>query len=112
MKKLKYEDNSFQEILEESVKCHHIDITNYFEKNYHENSYIYYYSSEGFYHNLISYAYHYYNYIFFSQKSLFKIFFCYACLHDHLKIVEILLKTNEIDINEPLIYIYILLISF
>ena len=99
-------NESYEECIKESIKCHHNDITNYilsnqinedieninkikFEEKYKENIY--------------SYCFHYYNFSYFPSEIEHKIIFYYACEYDYFNIVEYFLKTKQIDLKAKII---------
>ena len=88
-------DNSIKKLIRESIKCHHNDITNYLLSNY---------SNENFDDDIILHSYHYYNFLYFPNEIKDeKTIFNYACKYDYYEIVEYLLKTKNIELNEILI---------
>ena len=96
------EDKSYQEILKESIKCHHNNIANYIRENYiHEEI------ESKFGQNEYSYGFHYHNFDFFTEDFYYHFNFYYACFYDYLQIVEIILKEKAVDLNEQIISLFI-----
>lgn len=79
----------YEPYFEEAVKCHHNEIANYIKENLitRENG-----------PELFKFAYIYHNYHFFSEVHN-DDFNKYYVLFDYFRILEILLKTKEIDLN-------------
>ena len=99
-------DKSYEKCLEESIKCHHNDITNYIKTNlidYDIENIDNINFEEKYNENIYSYSFHYYDFLYFPQEIKNKIFFFYACEYDYFQIVEYFLKTVNIDINEKII---------
>ena len=103
--------DSYEECLEESIKCHHNDIATYIYDNLISNT-DQYISTNNFFSNIIFYSYHYHNYHFFPDEVNQKYNFYYACKFDYYDIVEYFLNENKIDINEPIMEILNVLILF
>ena len=91
-----FPNNSFEKCIKESIKCHHNDIVNYIQSNIMNTENLNEYENE----NIISNSFHYYNFSFFPQELNNKNIFNYACKYGYYKIVEYILKTTNIDINE------------
>ena len=77
--------------IKESIKCHHNEITDYFLINYanesmNENSYLYA-------------SIKYYNFEYFPKSLNDNFLFYYLCEYDYYFLVEMILKTGEININ-------------
>ena len=101
-------NQSYEECIKESIKCHHNDIFNYLQSN-HLNEDIKGIDDIDFKQcydeNIYSYSYHYYNFSYFPHEINNKINFYYACQYDYFQIVEYFLKTVKININEKIIQI-------
>ena len=101
-------NQSYEECIKESIKCHHNDIFNYLQSNY-LNEDIKSIDDIDFKQcydeNIYSYSYHYYNFSHFPHEMNNKINFYYACQYDYFQIVEYFLKTVKININEKIIQI-------
>ena len=99
----KEENVDFEQIFKESLKCFHIDITNYIEDRYLQNKIDY---SDFLLINCIKY----YNIILIQYDYIANIqtLFYYFCRYDYYLLVDYFLKTIDIDINKVTIYITIL----
>ena len=86
-------DDICDQYLEESIKCHHNEIANYFLFNFINED------SMSFDKNRISYGFHYCNYIYFQDDMNHQFVFFYACKYDYINIVENFLKNESFDIN-------------
>ena len=96
---------SFVGCYEESIKCHHIDITNYFLNNNFLKS-----DEQNPIELLVS-ALKYYNFEFIQSELINESSFFNLCKYDHCILVDILLKSQEIDINKK-IKIFIKIFGF
>ena len=94
---IKPKDESYNDCLIESIKCHHNDIANYIldqllvkDKNTTNDVFL----------NCIKYC-----NIFFEQKNIInESLFFYLCRYDYYKLVKFFLNENYIDINAKIIY--------
>ena len=82
-------DVFFVECLIESIKCHHIDITNYIKDNLITKQY-----KVSFYSGI-----KYYNYDFFPDNLINYDAFCELCKYDYTYIVENIYNSEKVDIN-------------
>ena len=104
-------DKSYEECLKESIKCHHNEIAIYIQDNliinYKEIP------KRCFTQSFISYSFEYYNYYFIPEENddFNYIFYC-ACYYNYPLIVDLLLKTQKIDLNQKIIFNFILFIKF
>ena len=99
-------NKSYERCIEESIKCHHNDITNYIKANlidYDIENIDNINFEEKYNENIYSYSFHYYNFLYFPQIIKNKFFFFYACEYDYFQIVEYFLKTVKINIKEKII---------
>ena len=87
------EYNSYQKVIEESIKCHHNEMANYFLIN-HLND-----KNENF--RFISFRY--YNYCYFPSYFYDYMFIYNLCRYDYFTLVDIYLKTKKLNINERII---------
>ena len=94
-------EEDFIQILQESIKCHHNDITNYILENFlpknieiNENNFI---------NNQYSFAFHYHNYEFIQNFKNYQFIFYYACLYDYFSIVKLLIESKSIDLNQKIV---------
>ena len=92
-------DNDYERILEESIKCHHNDISNYLIDNIMNEEYLQNNIENEFYHNLYRYATESYNYCFFPTNMKYKNMFFYLCEFDYYTLVKLYLIDGTIDIN-------------
>ena len=86
-------DGICDQCLEESIKCHHNEIANYFLFNFINED------SMSFDKNKNSYGFHYCIYIYFPDDLNHQFVFFYACKYDYINIVENFLKNESFDIN-------------
>lgn len=91
----KYEMKSYEECFSESIKCNHNGIANYILNKYLQNREIY--SRET-----IFYSLKYYYFCFIQDECINDSFLC-LCLYDYYSLVENLLATQAIDINQTTI---------
>ena len=91
--------NDYERILEESIKCHHNDISNYLIDNIMNEEYLQNNIENEYYHNLYRYATESYNYCFFPTNMKYKNMFFYLCEFDYYTLVELYIKEGNIDIN-------------
>ena len=91
--------NDYERILEESIKCHHNDISNYLIDNIMNEEYLQNNIENEFYHNLYRYATESYNYCFFPTNMKYKNMFFYLCEFDYYTLVKLYLIDGTIDIN-------------
>ena len=98
--KIKPKDDSYEKCLKESIKCHHNDMADYLKNNYiNDND-----DKNMSYYNVYSYAFCYHNYAYFPENLIdHKFVFFYACQYDYINIVDYLMKTKNININEMVI---------
>ena len=84
-----------EKCIEESIKCHHNYITDYFRENLlnvDDNS-----------NAIISSIFRFYNFLYFPKKIMDNLAFYYACKYDYFTIVQFLLNEQKIDINNEVI---------
>ncbi|KAK8895573.1 hypothetical protein M9Y10_024043 [Tritrichomonas musculus] len=84
------DDETFTNCLIESIKCHHIETTNYIQRNFIHNEYNQKVSTEAIKRH---------NYLFFPDPKKLKNFFFYFCSYDYLSIVEFLLRDEDLNVN-------------
>ncbi len=94
--------NRYETILEESIKCHHISISNEIILNLIDKKEFQYNIESNFYDNHYRYAVEYHNYCFFPDMKYKNIFF-YLCEFDYHSLVMLYLKEKSIDINAKII---------
>lgn len=92
------DDNiSFEQILNESIKCHHIDVANYILNNYLQNE-----NENEFSKKILIDSLKYYNFTFMQSNIEDETSFCYLCKNDNFLLVFLLLNNTDIDINTKL----------
>ena len=89
---IKPEDISYRECIIESIKCHHNEIANYLINNYFIQEYL---IDDDFYLPSI----HYSNYNFFPNQLNEQLTFHMICKYNYPKLVDILIKSEDIQIN-------------
>ena len=87
------EDKSYKECFYESVKCHNINLSNYFLNNYFNNE-----NNE-----ICEYSFKYYNFLVFPDDMVSNLVFFYCCEYNCFNFVKLLLKEKEIDVNKMVI---------
>ncbi|KAK8847256.1 hypothetical protein M9Y10_019842 [Tritrichomonas musculus] len=93
-------DNKYDQILEESIKCHHNDVSNYIidylmkEEDLQKNI------EKQYYNNLYRYAVESRNYCFFPTNMKYKNMFFYLCEFDYYTLVKLYLEEGNININD------------
>lgn len=90
-------------VLEESIKCHHIDFANFIFQNYINEKIMSYNTENNFERNVYAYAFKYRNYVFFPSDMNYKFLFYYACKYNYYEVVEFMLKCKSINLNIPII---------
>ena len=92
----------YENCIEESVKCFHNEIADYFINKYmNKSKYNLKYSQEimcPFFYNSNVYAYA-FQYRFIPQKFNNKFYLLYLCQYNYIELVDFLSKTNMLDIN-------------
>ena len=95
---IKPEDETYEKCLEESIKCHHNEIADYFLYNFINEE-----DKCNFNNNVYSYGFHYRNFLYFPKDQNNRFSFYYACRYNYINIVENFLKNKNFDINEKII---------
>ena len=90
--KITPQDETFIECYNESIKCHHIDVTEYILKNFLENK-----SDDDL--IQISKSIKYYNFLYFPNELNSVYTFQQLCRYDYFNLVKYLLDKKEIDVN-------------
>ena len=90
-------DESYQECLEESIKCHHNDFALYFKDNFINNHYSNYFNNE------IYYGFKYHNFQFIPIECKEKFCFYYAIEFGYYKLVKYYKNIEGLNINEIII---------
>ena len=105
------EDNTYQECLEESIKCHHNDFAHYFQDNYIRNQDDFLENENGYLHKLFILALKYHNFALISNDFINPASFFELCKYDYCSLVDILLKGNDVNVNEIRIFTQISLFN-
>ena len=90
-------DETYQKCLEESIKCHHIDMSNYIIENFIKEE-----NLNKFNANIYSYVFHYHNYLYLPTDPNYNFIFFYACQYNYVNIVDYFLQNKLIDIHKPI----------
>lgn len=93
-------DKTYTEYFKESIKCHHNEIAKYIEINLLKEKIEM--NESNFKNNSICYGFHYYS----LEIEDLKFPFFYACLYDHFQIVELLIRTKKVNLNQTIIQYY------
>lgn len=91
----KINPESYEQILIESIKCHHLEISEYFYNNFIQNP-----ENNR---NIQLAGLKYYNLEYFPQNINNDFWFYYLCKHNYITLVKLLLKAGNIDINRRLV---------
>ena len=89
---MEVEEKSYIECLNESIKCHHNDIANYFIDKYLEKE-------DGKSNELLIQSLKYYNFSFIQNECINETSFCHLCHYDYYLLAEFILTNMNIDIN-------------
>ena len=93
------DEELYEKCFQESIKCHHNDIANYFLNNY------LHYEDKISYDTFIQ-CLKYHNFAFLQNECMNELSFCHFCYFDYYSIVKALLAGGEIDINSKIIQNY------
>ncbi|KAK8867164.1 hypothetical protein M9Y10_010140 [Tritrichomonas musculus] len=107
-------DNKFyKKCLNEAIKCHHNEMANYIQQNYinqkpRKSEIINYFKlekndQEFYMKGVVACSLKYYNFAFFPNKPNDKYLLFYAAKFNYYKIVEFLLNSRKINVNEKVI---------
>ncbi len=91
-------DKTYREVLEEAIKCHHNYIAIYVKSNLLKEKK----DNETIDKCILAYAFHYYNFAFFTKENFNHFIFYYACKYDYFSIVEFFHKTRKLYIKETI----------
>ena len=91
--------NSFKLCLKESIKCHHNEITNYFQNVFIDSFYVDYKS-----------IFKYYNFDQIPNELNDKNIFFYLCSYDYSKLIELYLNPKKKQLSEGIIQFIVLMI--
>ncbi len=86
-------NGSDKKCIEESLKCHHCDIFLYFMSNYCDSLNLI---------NILPFSLKYYNFDFIENEFINVFTFTALCKFDYYIFVDLLLKNNDININEEI----------
>ena len=104
-------ENKYEEILNESIKCHHNEISNYIIDNLIKEEDLQNSIENKYFDNLYRYAVESHNYCFFPANMKYKNMLFYLCEFDYYTLVKLYLTEGTIDINAT-IKIFIIQTSF
>lgn len=91
-------DNSYKEVLKESIKCHHNELANFFLDNFLSKD------DKEIQNFVLEQGIKYHNFAFIQSKLINKLSFTSLCQYDYYILVDILLKKFKIDINKKMIF--------
>lgn len=91
-KKITPQESGYENCVIESLKCHHVDVTNYLINNYVQFNIE---KEEKIFLSILKYR----NYSFFPDQLNDNIFF-YLCKYCYFNLVDIILKKKDIDVNK------------
>ncbi|KAK8834291.1 hypothetical protein M9Y10_033174 [Tritrichomonas musculus] len=91
--------NGYERILNESIKCHHNEISNYIIDNLIKKEDLQDKIENKYEYNLYRFAFEYSNYCFFPENMKHKNVFFYLCEFDYYTLVRLYLSEVSIDIN-------------
>ena len=87
---------NYVSLIEEAIKCHHNDITDWVQKNFLQNN-------EAVYVNIFYLILKYYNFMYFPEINVNEVIFYNMCKFDYVSLIEILLKTTNLKVNTIII---------
>lgn len=103
-KKIKPENESFEACMKEAIKCHHNDIANYIQANLLNEAIEAKNLKFKYNENVLSYAFHYFNFSFFPENfNSTEFIFYYLCQFDHYTLVELFLNIRKINLTDTII---------
>lgn len=88
---IKPSDKSFEECVDEAIKCHHNEIANYLQNNYYNN--------EKNKNKILSKSLKYYNFELINPDINNEDFLFDLCIYDYFTLVKLILKHTTVDIN-------------
>ena len=91
IEKVQPTDKLYEQCLEEAIKSHHNEITDYIQSNLIKDN-------SNISNNIFAYSFHYYNYHFFPNDFNNHFIFYYLCEYDYFTLAENFLKEKSIDI--------------
>lgn len=101
------QDKQFNDIVNESIKCHHIEVTNYICNNLFDENMPNILNDKKFGNESIKH----YNFIFFPRNQSLKNYLYYFCRYGYTSIVKLLLRDQSVNVNqiEPIYEIFLLI---
>ncbi|KAK8846192.1 hypothetical protein M9Y10_020198 [Tritrichomonas musculus] len=102
-------DFTYQSCMENAMKFYHNDIANYILNNLLQDTIEDKYKYKK---NIVCYAFHYLNFAFLSDDLSEKWVLHYACQYNYPILVSLLLENKEININEQVIFKFLISIKF
>ena len=94
---------NYETILKESIKCHHNDLSNYIINYLFKEEDFEIFKGKNYDDNLYYTSFKYSNYAFFPDSIKYKHSFFYSCQFDYFKLVNLLLKSEKININATIV---------
>ena len=91
--------NDYKIILDESIKCHHNDVSNFIIYNLIEEKDPNYIIENRYDENYYKSSFEFYNYCFFPENLEYKYMFLYLCGCDYYILVNLYLQHKNIDVN-------------
>lgn len=95
---VKPKDKSYQECLEEAIKCHHNEIAQYIQDNFLNDQKI----KNDFNKSVLGMSFNYLNYSFLPNEFDSNIIFYYFCRYGYVDFVNDLLKNMDLNVNEKI----------
>ena len=92
-------ENDYEKILQESIRCHHNDVSSYIIDNLIKEEDLQNSIENTYYGNFYRYAVESYNYCFFPTDMKYKNMFLYLCEYEYYTLVKLYLTEGNIDIN-------------
>ncbi|KAK8850236.1 hypothetical protein M9Y10_018361 [Tritrichomonas musculus] len=96
-------ENNYEKILEESIQCHHNDVSKYIIDYLINDEDLHNDIENKSYENLYFYAVKFDNYLFYPKNMKCKNIFYYLCQFDHYTLVKLFLQSIKIDLNSTTI---------
>ena len=95
------EDENYEIILLEAIKCHHNEIANYIKLNMIDQN-IEKSKKMKFIEKVFDYSFHYTNFSYFPDQIKFKFVFIYLCMYDYPSLADLFLKMKKNDIESAI----------
>ena len=93
------EDKSYENCFKESIKCHHIEISNYLQYKIIN-------PKQSYDNNITNYSFEYYNFEYFPSFINDKFILHYACRYNYFLLVKLLVQSKKVDINLIAVFFY------